>query len=276
LDADLGHALSVAALLRRNLHGARGAVVIHGTDTLAYVAAVAAFALSDVSVPIIFTGSQRSVREEGSDADANFAAAYRAALCSPSGVQIAFGGALIPAVRAIKHSSEADAAFAAVRAAAPGGVGIAAAPWRFQDFSGIAVSASGSDAPSVGLLRVFPGLKPDLVRAAARLYPDGLVLECYGTGTAPVSSPGMLRAVAEAADAGIPIVVVTQCQTGSVRLERYALGGALQRAGVWSGGDLTADAALAKLGVLAALGLDREERRIAFTRNLVGEQGALG
>ncbi len=271
-DADLAHALEIASLVRRNLTGTKGVVVVHGTDTLAYTGAVAAFALADLDVPVVFTGAQRPMSEPGSDAPANFFAAYRDARLGEPGVRIAFGGSVIPAVRAVKHSSSDDKAFVAFRPSAPGAVGMRSHESRLADLADFENRTPEASVPAVGLLRVFPGLHPGLVGAAARLYPDGFVLECYGAGTAPMSTPGMREAVAEATGAGTPIVIVTQCRTGSVRPERYALGADLLRAGAWDGGDLTADAALAKLGVIAALGLDREDRRIAFSTNLVGEQ----
>lgn len=277
-DADLAHALSVASLIRAHADQTTGMVVVHGTDTLAYTAAVAAFALIDLPFPIVFTGAQRSVNEVGSDAPGNFAAACREAQTRTPGVRLAFGGSVIPAVRAIKRSSDADEAFAALRPLTPGARGARALRLHSADLDRLArigrsvPGAPQRATPSVGLLRVFPGFAPELIEAAARLYPDGLVLECYGAGTAPMSTPGLYDAVSDACRRGIPVVALTQCHTGEVRLERYALGAALQRAGAWSGSDLTADAALAKLGVLAALGLEGSARRRIFETNLVGEQ----
>lgn len=271
-DADLAHALAVASMIRAHADDASGVVVVHGTDTLAYTAAVAAFALADLAVPVVFTGAQRSMNEPGSDATENFLAAFREAGSGVAGVRIAFGGAVIPAVRAIKRSSDEDEAFAAFRPLAPGPAGAEELGRLRHGFTRLGALAEQPTFPSVGLLRIFPGFSPRLISTAAELYPDGLVLECYGAGTAPMSTPGLSSAVAEAAERGVPVVAITQCDTGSVRLERYALGAELQRAGAWSGYDLTADAAMAKLGVLAAMGLDGASRRIAFETNLVGEQ----
>lgn len=271
-DADLDHALAIAALLREGAAQARGMVVVHGTDTLAYVASVSAFALRDLSIPIVFTGAQRSFRETGTDATSNFLAAYEAASDGQAGVRIAFGGAILPAVRAVKRSSDEDAAFVDYRSASRRTLGVSTAHTHVPAASTTRSIDRDSVRPSVGLLRVFPGFSAELLRAAIRLYPDGLVLECYGAGTAPMSSPGMYETVVDAVNARTPIVIVTQCQTGAVQLGRYAVGAKLHQAGAWSGGDLTAEAALAKLGVLAANDLDWEQRRLTFAENLVGER----
>lgn len=271
-DADLSHALRVAATVREHAAHARGVIVVHGTDTLAYTAAVAAFALADLRVPVIFTGAQRPIDHAGSDAPANFAQAYQETDGEP-GVRIAFGGCVLPAVRAIKQSSVDDVAFAAHQPIAPGARLPASLAARLAELGARDVPP-GAALPSVGLLRVFPGLDPRLVTAAAQLYPDGLVLECYGAGTAPMSTPGMADSLRAATRAGTPVVAITQCQTGGVELDRYAVGAALVQAGVWAGHDLTAEAALAKLGVLSAVGLDARAMQEAVSMNLVGEQSS--
>lgn len=271
-DATLDHALAIAALIRSNRANTKGVIVLHGTDTLAYAAAVAAFALDDLQLPIVFTGSQRPLGEAGSDAPKNFTDAYRDADEGAPGVRIAFGGRVLPAVRAIKFSSNADEAFIAYRPIVPGAIGMVAHTQRFDQLSRDSAKPSNLCIAATGLLRVFPGMDPALIRAATDIYAGGLVLECYGAGTGPTSTPGLSAAIAAATDSGTPIIAITQCHTGAVELERYAAGAALHLAGAWGGHDLTTEAALAKLGVLNALGLAWHELRDAFASNLVGEQ----
>jgi L-asparaginase len=61
---------------------------------------------------------------------------------------------------------------------------------------------------------------------AATLAIDGLkalVLETYGSGNAP-SKPWFIRCLSEACAKGIVIVNVTQCNAGTVEMERYNTG----------------------------------------------------
>ncbi len=55
-----------------------------------------------------------------------------------------------------------------------------------------------------------------------------------------------------AVDRGVTVVVTTQCRAGSVVGGLYATGSALLATGAISGGDMTFEAALTKLMVLAA------------------------
>ncbi len=266
-DAETAPRIARAIRARVNTHRPRGVVVTHGTDTLAYTGARLAFELADLGAPVVLTGSQAPLGEEGGDAPANLALAIAAAVRAKSDAptSIAFGGALVPAVRAVKHHTTAAAGFRAERPLGADPAGIVTAP------------APSDDAPSaparVTTFRFVPGVLPEDLRAAASTRPDGLVLECYGTGNAPTAKPGMVDALREVC-AALPVVAVTQCGDGAVDLERYAVGRELAATGVIDGGDMTVESAIAKL----SFAVDRGTRGAALRRllqtNLVGERGA--
>ncbi|QBE50175.1 hypothetical protein EVS81_03675 [Leucobacter triazinivorans] len=263
-DAETAPRIARAISARVRTHRPRGVVILHGTDTLAYTAARIAFELSGLGSPVVVTGSQLPHGAGGTDAADNLSLAIRAAVrAAPSApVSIAFGGSILPAVRAAKHDAVSLTAFRAERALAPGGVGIPAAP-------------STEDAPAaparVLSFRFTPAVTAEDLRAAVGAGPDGLVLECYGSGNAPVARPGMLGTLRELC-ATLPVVAITQCATGGVDLTRYAVGRELAAAGVIDGSDLTVEAATAKLGFLLDRGHRGEDLRVAMERNLVGER----
>ena len=263
-EAETAPRIARAIRARVRTQRPRGVVVTHGTDTLAYTAARLAFELADLGVPVVVTGSQLPHGAPGGDAVANLSLAIRAAVRAAPGapVAIAFGGRLLPAVRATKHDSLSLAAF---RAEAPLGADAAGLPAPDE--------SDPATAPArVLAFRFVPAVTAPDLRAAVGGGPNGLVLECYGSGNAPVGRPGMLGALREVCSA-IPVVAVTQCATGGVDLGRYAVGRELAATGVIDGGDLTLEAATAKLGFLLDRGHRGRELRRLMERNLVGERG---
>src|SRR5207249_2227719 len=123
----------------------------------------------------------------------------------------------------------------------------------------------------VSALRLFPGISPELVRNVLRPPLQGLVLETYGVGNGPDQDKAFIAALAEATPRGVVIVDCTQCLQGTVDLTEYAAGSALARAGVISGFDMTAEAALTKLYYLFSRGFGPERVKREMQRDLRGE-----
>jgi len=258
-DAETAPRIARAIRARVRTHRPRGVVVTHGTDTLAFTAARLAFELGDLGVPVVVTGSQLPHGAPGSDAAPNLILAIRAAMRAKPGspVAIAFGGELLPAVRATKHDSVALKAFRAESPLAADATGI---PNR--------APASPPQPARVISFRFVPGVAAQDLAALASARPDGLVLECYGSGGGPVTR---LRSTLRELCAAMPVVAVTQCATGGVALGRYAVGRELAATGVIDGSDLTLEAATSKLGFLLDAGFAGAELRALMERNLVGE-----
>jgi L-asparaginase len=262
-DAGPGTARRIAERVRSGITDRRpdGVVVVHGTDTMAYGGARMAFELHDLDVPVVLTGAQIPLGQPGSDASSNLSLALNhiAAQTVP-GTFIAFGTALHPAVRASKRASDDYDGFTAVREFTR-----PPTPPRLPEMP------PRADRPPVGLFAVFPGMHPDLLDAALRHYRGGLVLECYGSGTLPLHGHATVAAIRAATTRGTPVVVITHCDSGAVDLDRYQPGRALRDAGAIGGGDLTREAALAKLAYLVDLGISGSGLRRWMTTNLLGE-----
>jgi L-asparaginase len=97
-----------------------------------------------------------------------------------------------------------------------------------------------------------------------------IVLETYGSGNAP-SDPKMQELVRNFIQEGGIIVNITQCSSGSVDQGKYATSSFFQLADVWSGFDLTAEAATTKLMYLIGKYSSKEKIREEFNKNLRGE-----
>lgn len=262
-DADAGTARRIAERVRSaTAAGTDGVIVIHGTDTMAYVGARIAFELRDIAVPVLLTGAQIPLGHPGSDARSNLHLALKSIVAQPvPGTYLAFGSALHPAVRASKRAIDDYDGFATIRELTPPPQPpVLPTPRR-----------NGAASDPVGLLTVFPGMHADLLDAALGHYRGGLVLECYGAGTAPLHSADLIESIRSATRRSTPVVVITQCDSGSIDLERYQPGRALLDAGAISGGDMTREAALAKLSYLVAHGCTGRTLRHWVATNLLGE-----
>lgn len=251
-----------------------GVVVVHGTDTMAYTASALALLLGPLPKPVVLTGAQQPLAEARTDARENLINATLAATLDVPEVCVAFASRVYRGVRATKRSAWALDAFDSPNA-----------PPLVELGLGVSIGAHVRKPKKMGKLddridphvlavRVFPGIDPALVEGALRVGVKGLVLEAYGTGTLPHLSGSLIPALDVARKQGVPVMVVSQCLRGFVDLERYAGGAAAARAGAISGGDMTVEAALAKMMIgLGRYGSGKKLRTYLET-SVVGERTA--
>jgi L-asparaginase len=123
----------------------------------------------------------------------------------------------------------------------------------------------------ITILKLFPGITENAVRAILNTENlRGVVFETYGAGNAPTEK-WLLDALAEAVYRGVTILNVTQCQGGSVDMEKYQTGMALKKIGILNGNDITTEAAVAKM--MHVLGNHQKPSEInsALVSSLAGE-----
>src|SRR5205085_10059281 len=82
--------VQLAERLARRLPGFDGAVVTHGTDTLAETACALSFMLPGLRKPVVLTGAQRPLGEIRSDARLNLIDAVTSAINGPKEVAVCF------------------------------------------------------------------------------------------------------------------------------------------------------------------------------------------
>jgi L-asparaginase len=124
-------------------------------------------------------------------------------------------------------------------------------------------------------VRVFPGIDPALVRGALGAGVRGLVLEAYGTGNLPHLAGSLIPALEEARARGVPALIVSQCLRGFVDMTAYAGGAAAKAAGAISGGDMTVEAAIAKLMIGLARSDEPAALRAWLEADVIGERTAM-
>jgi L-asparaginase len=240
--------LHLARRLYQRLPEVDGAVVTHGTDTLAFTASALSFLLPAVRRPVVLTGSQRPLQEVRSDARLNLVDAVTAALKGPREVTVCFDSHLYRGNRTVKVKVAEYDAFASPNAPPLGTLGVQTHFAPGLHWTGRPRLLDKLE-PRVFLLKVFPGLDPALPLA---LLPHlrGLVVEAYGAGNVPIhpkSGRSLLPLFREARARKVPVLVVSQAQRNAVDLGLYEGGAAISAEGAIDGGDMTSAAALTKL-----------------------------
>ena len=272
----------LCSIILKNYDDYRGFVVLHGTDTMAYSASALSFMLENLAKPVVFTGSQLPIGVPRTDGKENLISAVEIASAKDKDghprvpeVSIFFNSKLLRGNRCVKVSSEDFSAFTSPNCPPLAEAGISI---RYND--GIIRRPTVWDEPlrisknldtRVSILKVHPGITPQVMKYFL-CGPDirAAIIETYGSGNAP-SRQWFLDIVKEASEAGKILFNVTQCLSGTVNMDIYATGKALEKAGVVSGTDITTESALAKLFYLMGKTTDNEQVKASLGDNLQGE-----
>lgn len=247
-----------------DVQGCDSVLILHGTDTLAYSAAAMSFQLLGLHARVCFTGSMLPAGVTDSDAWENLGGALVALTQGLApGVHLYFHGERLAPTRCAKVRSFGRHPFKHLERQG-GGIKAPALPaqLRYDQPRNLA---------SVAVLPLFPGVSAEVLEGLLGGGIQGLVLECYGSGTGPSDNPAFLASLERARDDGVVVVAITQCHEGGVELDVYEAGSRLRGAGVLSGGGMTREAAFAKLHALLGAGLPVQDVRRLMELDLCGE-----
>ncbi|HFC6395106.1 asparaginase domain-containing protein [Neisseria bacilliformis] len=238
-----------------------GVLLLHGTDTLAYTAALLALALRGLDKPLVLTGAQRPFAAAGSDAPRNLAAAAAALAAGRPQAVIAFNGKLFPAVGSSKCSTESDDGFANPHFGTldklPPQRPSEKARTRFSDglSDGLTVLPIDPQA-QVLCLTLIPGFAAQQAADTLRqTSARAAVLQSYGHGNAPDDAAFADAVRAYTARGGL-LLNISQVPHGRAAA-LYAQGNALRQAGAVCGGRCNLETATALLTLAASGGWDR-------------------
>jgi glutamyl-tRNA(Gln) amidotransferase subunit D len=283
--------------------GAVGVVITHGTDTMHYSAAAAAFAWSGGGGRppgrIVFTGSQRSSDRGSSDGTENLIAAVHWAAHGPAptgengdtSVIIMHAGnddgvcAVLPGCSTRKfHSSKRDA-FQGINAQPLGTISVGRGGECKIHVDAIAPTREVVTEPIVfdeskRILQLVAGAHMYADQIALASNYDAILFHGTGLGHLPIEDPNgdspenvaMRQAVADYCANGGVAVMVTQCIHGPIHMDVYSKGREQQKLGVLGNHATTGpDTALVKLHFLLSTDQDVQS---GWGANLCGENSS--
>ena len=262
----------IAQAIYDNRQGYDGIVVSHGTDTMAYTASAVTFMLPNINLPVVFTGSQLPLADILSDGPDNLRTAFAMAASGHPGIFLAFDRKVMRGCRAVKVRASGFSAFESVNARYVGIVsnqGLVIDPRTLPRMNG-ETQLKTDISSAVFLLKLTPGLSPDIFDALIAMGYKGIVVEAFGLGGINVLNQG-LSGIRRALDAGVSVVVTTQCLYDSSDLRVYQVGSKLLELGVIQGRDMTSEAAMTKLMWAIGQGMDPNRITELFKESLAGE-----
>ena len=256
----------------------KGIIITHGTDFLHYTSAALSFMLRNLNKPVVLTYSQRSVDRASSDANLNLSCSALAAISDIAEVMIV-GHAnsdddfcyAMPGTKVRKlHSSRRDA-FKVVNDKPyakifPDWMSITrehkirstrklkisgATKLGKQNFvSTHKIKADTKFEEKVALVKIFPGMDPNILDYYLKNKYKGIVLEFSGLGHAPTmrARKGWTRKLKEVQDKGLIVAGTSQCIFGRTDPLVYSNGREILETGVIYLEDMLSETALVKLG----------------------------
>ena len=280
--------------------GAAGVVITHGTDTMHYSAAAAAFSWAGAGKRppgrIVFTGSQRSSDRGSTDGTENLLAAVHWAAHGPevtgengdSSVIIMHSDsddgvcAVLPGCAARKFHSSRRNAFQTINSEPIGMVHVGRTGNCTIEADAIVPTREISQDPilynqSARILQLMAGAHMFADQIELAHHYDAILFHGTGLGHLPIEDPNddspenvaMREAISNYCSQGGIAVMTTQCVHGPIHLDVYSKGREQQELGILGNhATLGPDAALIKLHFLLSSGQDI---KTGWAANLCGE-----
>ena len=268
--------------------GAKGVVIMHGTDTMHYTSSILSFMLQNLPIPVIIVGAQRSSDRPSSENEMNMLNAIYCAKKNIGEVAVCMHASMNDDYRYLHHgtrvrkmhTSRRDA-FRSINSAP-----IAAVNYMNDRFEALSDYKKRSPAEkfklntkindNVAMVYVHPNINPKMIESLSDY--DGVVLVGTGLGHAPTNPFGdkhtksILPAIKRLGDSGIPVVMSSQTISGRLCMRVYTTGRLLMEAGVIGDEmDWTPETAYAKLCWVLGQTKDMKKVKEMMVKNIAGE-----
>ncbi|MFH1393360.1 MAG: Glu-tRNA(Gln) amidotransferase subunit GatD [Candidatus Micrarchaeota archaeon] len=268
--------------------GAKGIVVMHGTDTMTYTSAAMSFIFQGLPVPIVFVGAQRSSDRPSSENEMNMSNAVYSALQDIGEVSVCMHASISDDYCFLHHGTKVRKMHTSRRDAFRpiNSPPLAIVDYRSKRFEPLGDYKKRSDkkelkigkklSHNIAMLYAYPGIRPELIESMGKY--DGLVLIGTGLGHFPTNAfndkiaKSTVPAIRSLVDSGIPVVMSPQTISGRLCMRTYTAGRLLLEAGVIGDGmDWTPEAAYSKLCWVRGQTKNMKKIRELMLTNMAGE-----
>lgn len=258
--------------------GSDGVIITHGTDTMMYTAAALSFMI-ETPVPIVLVGSQRSADRPSSDNAMNAICAAKVATSDIAEVSVVMHGSTSDdfcnihrgtKVRKM-HTSRRDA-FQSINARPIGRVEYPSGEIKMQSSfikrGEKKLVIHDKLESKCALIKYVTGASSESLLFHSGSGYKGIVIEGTGLGHVSTEWVPLIRTVT---DAGIPVVITSQCMGGRVCDRVYDTGRDMLKAGAMEAEDMLSEVALVKLMWVLGETQDIKKVKVMMHTNIAGE-----
>lgn len=259
-------------------NGANGIIITHGTDTMMYTAAALSFMI-ETPVPIVLVGSQRSADRPSSDNAMNAICAAKVAASDIAEVCVVMHGSTSDDFCSIHRGTKVRKMHTSRRDAFQS---INARPIGYVEYPSGAIKIDSSYVKrgekklailnklesKCALIKYVTGASSESLLFHSGSGYKGIVIEGTGLGHVSTEWVPLIRTVT---NAGIPVVVTSQCINGRVCDRVYDTGRDILKAGAIESEDMLSEVALVKLMWVLGQTQNIEKVKVMMHTNIAGE-----
>jgi L-asparaginase len=241
--------LRIATFIKDMYDSYDGFVITHGTDTMAYAAAMLHYLIQDSRKPIVLTGAQIPIENRDTDARENLSEAFAYATDDNAwGVHIVFDGKIIAATRARKTHTKSFNAFSSIDYPEIGFVRSGKVKYYIKDKPERDVRFYSEIDPSVMILKLIPGMSADIFDLIGDKY-HAVIIESFGVGGIPYyDSDAFVEKIEALIAKNVRIVITTQVPHEGSDMSVYQVGLRIkQKYELPEAYDMTTEAVVAKV-----------------------------
>ena len=229
------HWKSISDCVKQNYRSKDGIIIIHGTDTMAYTSSMLSHMLEGIPIPVVITGSQMGISNPLTDALENMRLSIYMARNNYPGVYVVFNRKVMLGKYVSKVHSKNINAFESINYENVGEVNAEGLQIHEEYIPKIDPNFKVRNKMSnkVIILKLSPGLSPNIIDTLIDEGYKGIIIESYGLGGLPNTKGNDFASKCKSAiQKGIKIVILSQCTYDGVDLNVYETGVNMKDAGI--------------------------------------------